>query len=674
MALATALSLIVVLSLPSAGPTVSQGQDPTAVLLASAQQSVLDTSTGTLYVLKGDSVAAFDSQTLAAKGSVSVGGKPSALALNVVKGTLVVLDSSNKTVTEIDASFTKVTSSTTVAVAGTPTALQVDTRGNLVVTSVVRGPDQAPAGGGSTSGVISTFSGETKALESVKQVDVAPQIIVPEPNGNRALFVAPTATTIVDGATYAQIGTAPGGVAAAWSATGDNFAILANGASGATVTYARGGGSIVIGGTPHAITSLPGGGFAVLADAGSRGVITVINPDNTLASLDAPANGRNLAYDASTRQFAVIGASGAVANVTLPSSLTQIASGPITSGPPAKTSSPLPTAQTTPTPSGSPTPTPAPSAPVVLVAPREKDSLVPTGARAVWPGTYIVSVDATQRPTRSASDGKIIWFLDSSNRINALHLQTGVVNQVATLPRGALVTAMAISANHVYFFEAPTSTLYSFTVSTEQIARIPLGLGSNVAAIAGSADDRLWLATAATGLVGYDPRTGLVERISVGSGLSVVATDALGRVWTAAKDRQAVDMYDPLTRKVSELSLTHGGGITALAVDKANTVWVGTDTGQTFALHSAIAAGAGGALVTTGLVGRPISDFALDPSGAMYFVSRTDSGVAYATVQFPSGARVSGSTTSEPMFDLLGRAWQSDPGIGFYVTLPPGGN
>jgi hypothetical protein len=56
----------------------------------------------------------------------------------------------------------------------------------------------------------------------------------------------------------------------------------------------------------------------------------------------------------------------------------------------------------------------------------------------------------------------------------------------------------------------------------------------------------------------------------------------------------------------------------------------------------------------------------------MYFVSRTESGVAYATVQFPSGARVSGSSTSEPMFDLLGRAWQSDPGVGFYVTLPAG--
>src|SRR6266850_4751209 len=395
MALATALSLIVVLSLPSGGPTASQTQDLGALYLASAQQSVLDTSTGTLYVLKGDSVAAFDAQTLAAKGSISVGGKPSALALNVVKGTLVVLDSSNKTVTEIDASFTKVTSSTSVAVAGTPTGLQVDTKGNLVVTSVVGKPDQAPAATGATTGVISTFSGDTKVLESVKQVDVALQVIVFEPNGKRALLVSPSGTTLVDASTYAPLATAPGGIAAAWAATGDNFAILSNGASGATVTYARSGGSIIVGGTPHAITSLPGGGFAVLADSGSRGAITVINPGNSLATLDVPANARNLAYDPNTRQFSVIGASGVVASVTLPSALTTT-TGPTTSAPPANT--PLPTAPTTPVPSTSPTPTPAPSAPTVVVAPREKDSLAPIGARAVWPGTYLVTIDASQRP------------------------------------------------------------------------------------------------------------------------------------------------------------------------------------------------------------------------------------------------------------------------------------
>src|SRR6266850_3766113 len=620
MALATALSLIVVLSLPSGGPTASQTQDLGALYLASAQQSGLDTSTGTLYVLKA---------------------------------TLVVLDSSNKPVTEIDASLGKVTSSTTVAVAGTPTALQVDTKGNFVVTSV-------PAAPGSTTGVISTFSGDSKALESVKQVDVAPQIIVPEPNGNRALFVAPSATTIVDGATYAPLGTAPGGVAAAWSATSDNFAILANGASGATVTYARGGGTILVGGTPHAITALPGGGFAVLADAGSRGVITVINPNSPLATIDAPANGRNLAYDASTHQFSVIGASGAVANVTLPSSLT-IATGPTTSGPPAKTSSPLPTAVATATPSGSPTPTPAPSAAPVVVAPREKDSIVPTGARQLWAGTYLVTVDASQRPTRAASDGKRIWYLDQSNRITLLRTDSGELVQVGALPRGAIVSSITVSPNHVYFMDAAASSLYSFTISTEQVVRVPLNLGSNVAAVAASPDERLWIATAATGLVSYEPRSGLLERISIGAGLAVVATDSLGRVWTAAKDRQALDMYDPLTRKVSEFSLAVGGGITALAVDKANTVWVGTDTGQAFAFRSALAASTGTASVSTTEMGRPISGFALDPGGPLYFVSRTGVGVFYATVQFPSGLHVTGSELSEPMFDSLGRAWQADP-------------
>jgi hypothetical protein len=153
-----------------------------------------------------------------------------------------------------------------------------------------------------------------------------------------------------------------------------------------------------------------------------------------------------------------------------------------------------------------------------------------------------------------------------------------------------------------------------------------------------------------------------------------VATDSLGRVWTAAKDRQALDMYDPLTRKVTEFSLTHPGGITALAVDKANTLWVGTDTGQAFAFRSVLAASAGAALVNSSEMGRPISGFAQDPGGPLYFVSRTDVGVTYGLVQFPSGVHVTGSALSEPMFDFLGRAWQADPAIGFYVTLPAGSN
>ena len=328
------------------------------------------------------------------------------------------------------------------------------------------------------------------------------------------------------------------------------------------------------------------------------------------------------------------------------------------------------TPRTTPAPSARPTP--APTAPVVVVAPREKDSLVPTGARALWPGTYLVSVGLTQRPTRAVSDGSRIWYLDQANRVNVLHTLNGELFQIAALPPGASVTGMAVSPNHVYFVDGPASALYALTISTEQVSRIPLGFATAATAIAASPDERLWLATGASGLVSYDPRTGQIERVAVGANLSVVATDSLGRVWMAARDRQAIDLYDPLARKLTEFSLSHGGAITALAVDRANTVWVGTDTGQTFAIRSAAAAGTSGALVTTGLVGRPISGFALDPSGALYYVSRTESAVAYGTVQFPAGARVSPASASEPMFDFVGRAWQSDLGAGFYVTLPEG--
>src|SRR5581483_856183 len=546
----------------------------------------------------------------------------------------------------------------------TPTSLQVDGKGNLVVTSVVGpGPSATPGAASSGTGVISTIDGGTKQVESVHQVDVAPQIIVIEPNGRRALLVSAKSSILADAATYAPLASAPGGVAAAFAIGGDNYVVLSNGAAGATITFGRGGASLAIGGTPRAVAALPGGQFAVLADFAGRGVITILTSDGLpAATIDAPANARDLAYDASERKFAVIGAND-VKDVPLPSSLTTAAA---TSPNPASTATPLPTAITTPGPSA--TPTPAATQPAVVVAPQEKDDLVPLNARPLWPGTYFVSVSPSQRPTRVASDGTRIWYLDNANRVNALHMQNGDLLQLAVLPAGATITSMAASRNHVYFVDGPSSMVYALTVSTLQYVKIPLAYATNASAITASPDERLWLATGADGLVSYDPRTGQVQRIPVGLGLAAVASDPLGRIWTAGGDRQAIDVYDPLTAKTTEYSLAHGGSITALSVDRQGTVWVGTDTGQTFSLRPAQT---GGLSVTAGLVGRAITSFAMDQNGFVYYVSRAGGVLAYGLAQPGGVAHIEPADASEPMFDLLGRAWQGGR-EGFYVTLPGG--
>ncbi len=669
LAVVTAISLVLVLSLPQGGPNVAVA--PNAALVAAVQQSVLNPNTNTLYVLFPDqaTVAALDAKTYAQKAVAYVSGRPTALALNLTTNTVIVLDASTKTVTEIDGASMAVTSATQVSVPGMPTSVQVDPKsGDLRVSSVVTptaGPSATPGAAPTGVGVISMIDGGTKKVDAMIQVDVAPQIIVIEPNGRRALLVSAKQTILADAATYSPLASAVGGVSAAFQIGGDNYAVLSNSGSGAVLTYGRGGANLAIGGTPHAVAALPGGGFAVLTDAAGRGVITLLTADGLLAgTMDAPAGAVSLSYDAEMRKFAVIG-TGGVFDVALPSTLgTAAVSSPNPN--PAATSTPLPTAVTTPAPSA----TPVPTQPAVVVAPQEKDDLVPLNARPLWPGTYFVSVSTTQRPARIASDRARIWYLDDANRVNTFRPETGELLQVAVLPPSATIASMAVGPSHVYFVDGPASALYSLSISTLQYVRIPLTYATGATAIAASPDDRLWLATGASGLVGYDPRTGQIQRVPVGTGLAAVATDALGRVWTAGGDRQAVDVYDPLSGKTTEYALTHGGSITALTVDPQGTVWVGTDTGQVFSLRAALT---GGLSVTGGLVGRAVTDFVLDQNGATYYVSRSAGVLAYGALLSPATVRTGPVDASEPMFDFIGRAWQgSHDGGGFYVTLPGG--
>jgi anti-sigma factor RsiW/streptogramin lyase len=665
LALATAVTLVLVLAIPPAGQPAAQNDGD--VVVASLVQQVLNPNTNTLYQLRVDQgvVVAIDSQTGAQKGVIKVGGKPMALALNLASNTVVVLDASHKTVTEIDGSLTAVTASTTVDVPGTPTSVQVDTKGNVVVAAVATQGRSEPAAGGAPTGFIATIDGGTKQVDSVREVEIAPSVIVIEPNGKRALLISAKSTILADAVTFAPLATLPGGIGAAFSVGRDDFAVLANGTSGASVRFARGG-SIPVGGIGRAITSLPGGGFAILAELGGANVITVINADGVIAtSISVPGRGTDFTYDPLARKFTVVGGSGLVATAPLPETATQ-------APPQVVVGTPLPTAQATPQPtpaaSPKPLPTPVPTEPVVVVAAPEKDTLVPTKARAVWPGTYLVSVESGQRPSRSISDGGRIWYLDDSNRVNVLHMLSGELFQVATLPRSTTVSAIAVSPNHVYFVDGATSSLFIFTINTEQMTQIPFAFAPEVIAAAGSPDERLWLATRNSGLVGYDPRSGRVETVPVGTSLAVVATDRLGRVWFAAADRQAIDVYDPLAKKVVDLSLTHAGAITAMAVDRTGTAWVGTDRGEAFAIKGL---GVGDVVVTHRLIGEPVTSFVLDQAGGVYFVDAGGASVAFGRPLSGGGTRIAPAGASEPMFDSLGRAWQADKGAsGFYVTLP----
>src|SRR5437879_4048226 len=83
---------------PRGAPLASLQPSTDRVIVAAAQQVVLNEATNTLYVLDqvNATVEARDAVTSELKAKIEVGGKPTGLALNTNTNTVFVLDSSLK--------------------------------------------------------------------------------------------------------------------------------------------------------------------------------------------------------------------------------------------------------------------------------------------------------------------------------------------------------------------------------------------------------------------------------------------------------------------------------------------------------------------------------------------------------------------------------------------------
>src|SRR6185503_7914732 len=195
----TAVVAIVVASLGTGGtgPQTALAPTPTGdrAIVAGVQQVVYNKRNDTLYVLDvaGAAVDARDPGTNDLKTRIQVGGEPTALALNEAANRVLVLDSTQKRVTEIDAASNTIVGATTVAVIGTPTSISVDpATNNIVVTTSTKSP--AP---GTSAGSVAVINSTTKQLETVREFSVAPRLVVPDQRGHRSALVTSANTEIV---------------------------------------------------------------------------------------------------------------------------------------------------------------------------------------------------------------------------------------------------------------------------------------------------------------------------------------------------------------------------------------------------------------------------------------------------------------------------------------------
>src|SRR5438034_5944762 len=310
----TAVIAIVVAGLTSGNgpPTVAlPTSEPQPVLAAAAmQQAVFNPNNNTLYVLDVFSAAvdAREPATNDLKTRIAVGGKPTALALYETANTILVLDASQKRVTEIDAGTNTVIGATTVDISGTPTSISVDPNaGKILVTTESRPSSPAEK---SPAGAVAVINGSTKKLETVREIEVAPRLVVPDPNGSRTAIVSTNATTIVDSA-YKVVDTLPGGVSAAFSRRGDTIAVLSASGTGSVLSFNGPGAwdEIKFDGSPRAMTALPDGGYLVFVVAGDLGRVSRIGADGTVAgTVEIAITDGDLLYDQGSNRFTVASA------------------------------------------------------------------------------------------------------------------------------------------------------------------------------------------------------------------------------------------------------------------------------------------------------------------------------------------------------------------------------
>src|SRR5437762_4880910 len=426
LAIAAAAIVAVILSgLPLAqapSGTDAQQQASDRVFVAAAQQIVYNAKNNTLYQLDipAAAVNALEPGSNDLKAHIAVGGEPIRLTLNEAANTILVLDAVQKRVTEIDAATNMVIGATTVDVSGTPTAINVDNSGKILVTSV-----SAPAASAAPGGTVTVLDRATNELEAVREVDVAPRMVVVDPLSNQAVLVSPSITKLVD-SSYKVIATLPGGVAAAFSRRGDGVAVLSPTGADTTITFAGAfaPAALKLTGSPRAITALKEGGYLVLLQIDGQGRVVKISPDGRSEGSVSTASivGGDLLYDEATNFFTVanggtvssgqIPTTAATASSASPTALTTLAS-PTASGSPAATA-PV---------TASPEPSKSPNAsPAVAVSPAAN---VLDGAKPIAAGVYSASLPSGLKPHLMAANGSRIWFVDVASRVATFDMNPG---------------------------------------------------------------------------------------------------------------------------------------------------------------------------------------------------------------------------------------------------------
>jgi anti-sigma factor RsiW len=659
----TAVFAVIVASLGTGGapPQTASLPNPTSerAIVASIQQIVFNSRNNTLYVLdvSGAAVDARDPGTKELKTRIHVGGEPTALALNMAANRVLVLDSTQKRVTEIDAGSNTVVGATTVAVAGTPTSISVDpSTNNIVVTTTTKSP--AP---GTSAGSVAVINSSTKQLETVREFSVAPRLVVPDQQGRRSALVSADQTQLVD-ASYKILEILPGGVSAAFSKRSDNVVVLSASGANSVLTFSGfiAPAGLKLTGAPRAITALPDGGYLVLVDLGGRGRVSKITSEGAVfGSVEVAVTTGDLIYDEATNRFTVAN-NGRLDTAQMPEEVATV-----------------PTASATPSGSASPAPSASPPATPTLASPAPIASAAATigpnvfaSATLLEAGVYNLPLNGIE-PQFVTANGSRLWVLDQANNVTSFDMITGDLFTMGQLRQGAKVSYWVSGGSYVYGVDAANGEVNIVdTARSRVVGAFATNVLSPVSAVAVGIDGRLWIGLRdASYLFVFDPRTQLMNSVDlVDARISALTIDGQGRIYYADDARGTVGTFDPRTSKVNEVPFTRRGATTALLVDSTSTLWVGTSTGEIYSVR-----GSKGTLVLS--LQRPVTSFAPDQGGRAWYLAQLPtglSGYAYGPADGSKAPRSVSGPARSLNFNAIGRAFLADPRGGLYMSIEGG--
>lgn len=659
---ALALLIAVIATLPrgaAPGPERSVGIGEDRALVAAVQQ-VLNARTNTLYILEPARavVTARNAATNVAIAQISVGGRPTALALNEATNVVYVLDPSAKTYTEISGATYTVTARVDVPVSGNPTTIDVNAKTGEVVIAATPA-DARPSA--SPGGQLAVINPSTKKID-IREVDVAPTQVVLDGAGGRLFLLGATSTSVIDSKTYRTVATLPAAVAVAASATGGPTALLTGQNGRAQLAFYGGSARASFDGTPVSVVGLPDGSFAVLLDRGGSGQIALVRADGTaLGALDVVGTTRALTFDPDTQRF--LGANGqAVATIG------NNAVAAVTPAPPIAERPAAPAGSSVPSTAPSAVPTPAPSS-VAPGRPATANPAEPTARPGVVPGSTVAAGAFSRLDLGLSSgssliaEGARLWAVAPDGLVTAVDTTSGVASRVAQTGATGRAVSLAVAAGRFYAMDPATAILWSVDARSGQVRSWSVPFGNSVSGIAAGADGRIWLAPAGyAGLVQLDPRTGafVLLALPAGAAPTAVAVDLAGSIWYADAGRGVIGSYEPSLRRFTEQRSPARGPIRSIGVESTGQVWFAAAGGEAFT-----ATGAAAGVARS--VGTAIGATATGP-GTTWFLSSDGALLG----RLSGGPTVAGPAQARGLaVDPLGRVWLSSDATGALFILDP---